>query len=327
MNILIICDNSGNDDEGMKKISRKIGLQLNQNNKCKVQLASLKEVLFNLKDYENIDIIHSLSGPTFKTFIYIFLIKKMLKKTPKSIISMIHPHWNFLSHLSFLFFRPDSIMTFSSKWDLFFKKYEIPKSSFSVMGFDPTKFFKVDNNSKKLLRKKLNLPLNKKIILHVGHLNMGRNLQVFNFLKKDKSLYPIIIGSTTVSHDNDLVVELKNNNINIIDTYLPRIDEYYKAADCYIFPTINPRSCIQVPLSVIEALACGVPIISSEFEGLPFYFDHGYNIKYLNSFYNINDEINNILSKDNIYNDGINKFSWNNISDKMIEFYGNIIDA
>ena len=79
MNILIICDSSGNDDEGMKKISRKIGLQLNQNNKCKVQLASLKEVLFNLKDYENIDIIHSLSGPTFKTFIYVFLIKKMLK--------------------------------------------------------------------------------------------------------------------------------------------------------------------------------------------------------------------------------------------------------
>tara|TARA_B110000238_G_scaffold201212_1_gene256271 strand:- start:4738 stop:5721 length:984 start_codon:yes stop_codon:yes gene_type:complete len=327
MNILILCDNSGNDDEGMKKISRKIALQLNQNNKCKVQLASLKEVLFNLQDYKNIDIIHSLSGPTFKTFIYIFLIKKILKGNPKTIISMIHPHWNIFSHIMFFLFKPDSIMTFSSKWDLFFKKFVIPKSSFSVMGFDPAKFFKVDNNSKNLLRKKLNLPLDKKIILHVGHLNKGRNLQVFNYLKNDKSFYPIIIGSTTVSHDKDLVKELKENNINIIDTYLPRIDEYYKAADCYLFPTINSHSCIQVPLSVIEALACGLPIISSKFEGLPFYFDHDYNIKYLNSFHNINDEINNILSKDAIYNNGINKFSWNNISSQMLEFYSKLIDG
>jgi len=327
MNILILCDNSGNDDEGMKKISRKIGLQLNKNNKCKVKLASLKEVLFNLQDYKNIDIIHSLSGPTFKTFIYIYLIKKMLNEKPKTIISMIHPHWNIFSHMIFHIFKPDSIMTFSPKWDLFFKKFKIQKSSFSVMGFDQTKFFKVDSNSKKLLRKKLNLPLDKKIILHVGHLNKGRNLQVFNSLKNNKSLYPLIIGSTTVSHDKDLVNELKNGNINIIDTYLPSIDEYYKAADCYLFPTINPRSCIQVPLSVIEALACGIPIISSKFEGLPFYFDQGYNIRYLNSFHNINDEIKNILSNDDIYNNGINEFSWTNISKKMLEFYSKLTDV
>ncbi|MDG1720358.1 MAG: glycosyltransferase, partial [Bacteroidia bacterium] len=308
MNILILGDNSGNDDEGMKKIARKIALQLNRNDDCNVQFASLKEVLFNLGSYKNIDLIHSLAGPTYKTFLYIYLIKRVLKQKPKTIISMVHPHWNILSHMLFQVFRPDAVMIFSSKWDFFYKQYDIQKTSFSVMGFDPTKFFKVNNIEKQLLRKKLNLPLDKKIILHVGHMNKGRNLQVFNSLKDDTSLYPLIIGSTTVSHDKDLVNELQNCNINIIDTYLPSIDEYYKAADCYIFPTINPRSCIQVPLSIIEALACGLPVISTKFEGLPYYFYQGYNIKYVNSFDNIIDEVYSILSNDNIYNDGIDEF-------------------
>lgn len=325
MNILVLCDKSGNDDEGMKKISREIASELNKNKNCKVYLSSPKNVFLNKKKYNNIDIVHSLSGPTFKTFIYIYIIHKLLKKNPKTIISIIHPLWNYLSYLMLLTFKPKAIMVFSYTWQSFFKKFDIKLSSFSVMGYDQNKFFKVNKNKKERIRKKLKLPLNKKIVLHVGHLNKGRNLKVLGKFKNETNFHVLVIGSTTVNQDKNLVKELKLDGINIINEYLPNIDEYYKASDCYLFPTLNPHSCIQVPLSVVEALACGLPVISSRFEGLPFYFGNNHNIKFVSSFRNLINDTKKLLSKKQICNNQINKFNWKNISKALFDFYGQIL--
>ena len=47
---------------------------------------------------------------------------------------------------------------------------------------------------------------------------------------------------------------LKGAGIIVVTEYLPSIEEYFHAADCYVFPTINQRAAIQVPLGVLEAL-------------------------------------------------------------------------
>jgi glycosyltransferase involved in cell wall biosynthesis len=38
-------------------------------------------------------------------------------------------------------------------------------------------------------------------------------------------------------------------------------------ADCYVFPTISGNS-IFTPLSVLEAMSCNLPVISTRFDGL-----------------------------------------------------------
>jgi glycosyltransferase involved in cell wall biosynthesis len=52
------------------------------------------------------------------------------------------------------------------------------------------------------------------------------------------------------------------DGVKIIEEYLPNIQVVYQLADVYIFPTISRDYVIDIPLSAIEALACGTPVIT-----------------------------------------------------------------
>jgi len=68
---------------------------------------------------------------------------------------------------------------------------------------------------------------------------------------------------------------LKKYGFRIIDEYVPNIEEIYNLADCYVFPTFKRHNCIDMPLSVMEAMACNIPVISTKFGGLPKIFKEG----------------------------------------------------
>jgi len=58
----------------------------------------------------------------------------------------------------------------------------------------------------------------------------------------------------------------------MITRYVPQIVELYQAADAYLFPVPpNPSdpSAIDLPLSVLEAAACNLPILATRFGALP----------------------------------------------------------
>ena len=41
------------------------------------------------------------------------------------------------------------------------------------------------------------------------------------------------------------------------------IASYYRAADCYVFPVLSGEGAIALPLSVLEAMACNLPVVST----------------------------------------------------------------
>ena len=43
--------------------------------------------------------------------------------------------------------------------------------------------------------------------------------------------------------------------------YLENVEEIFRMSDAYLFPTRSTENVISIPLSVMEALACGVPVI------------------------------------------------------------------
>jgi len=55
----------------------------------------------------------------------------------------------------------------------------------------------------------------------------------------------------------------------ILTEYLPHVEHLYQASDAYVFPVTSTDNAIEVPLSVLEALACDVPVVSTRFGGLP----------------------------------------------------------
>ena len=53
--------------------------------------------------------------------------------------------------------------------------------------------------------------------------------------------------------------------MKIIDTYISNIEEIYQLSDVYFFPVTESENCIDVPLSVLEAAACNLPILTTNY--------------------------------------------------------------
>jgi glycosyltransferase involved in cell wall biosynthesis/peptidoglycan/xylan/chitin deacetylase (PgdA/CDA1 family) len=143
---------------------------------------------------------------------------------------------------------------------------------------------KIFNNTNKLkARKRLNLPLNKRILLFVvafkglkHHLKGGDLLQ--QVLKKlpQEDLLLLIIGKS----------DLNSENIKTLP-YIKDEKElalYYSAADLLLFPSLA-ENC---PLVVLESLSCGTPVVAFKTGGIPELIRHK-ETGYLAEYKNIND--------------------------------------
>ena len=108
---------------------------------------------------------------------------------------------------------------------------------------DTAKFAPLTGNAaeaKRLLREKYSLPTDRKIVLHVGHMKHGRNVE--KLLSLDKKYHAVLVTSTTTAafRDADLEEKLRScPNLTIIDTYIPKIEEIYQLSDVYF--TLLPK--------------------------------------------------------------------------------------
>lgn len=114
------------------------------------------------------------------------------------------------------------------------------------------------------------------MILHVGHLRKNRGLDRLVEIKKKlgSKVNIVVIGSPSLSSDEDVISYLNANNVNIYREHIPNLSSVYRVSDLYVFP-VDPVNggAIDLPLSVIEALMCGVPVVSTRFGVLPEYFE------------------------------------------------------
>lgn len=131
-------------------------------------------------------------------------------------------------------------------------------------GVDTRKFVSVSEDKKQQLREKYHVPRDKTVVLHVGHLNSGRNVQKLPMLSDD--YYVILVCSPRGIQDGQLRRQLEScENIRIVDTFVEAIEEMYQLSDVYLFPVIEAEHCIDVPLSVLEAASCNVPVVATRY--------------------------------------------------------------
>ena len=146
-------------------------------------------------------------------------------------------------------------------------------AAFISSGVDLNKFRIRSPAERAARRLALGVEDRQRVILHVGHLNRHRiDAAEIGALARDSNRRVVIVGSTDTPQDSGLVHDLTDHGVTVIRDYVPDIEALYAAADVYLFPTRSRRSSIGVPLSVLEALACGVPVVSMPFEGLPYLF-------------------------------------------------------
>ncbi len=133
-------------------------------------------------------------------------------------------------------------------------------------GVDIERFAPITTVTKHELRKKYNIPTDKKVILHVGHLNYGRNID--KLVNISSEYFVLLVTSTLTKNEQDFELKqklLSCENIKLIDDYIQNIEEIYQLSDIYFFPVVEDGHCIDIPLSCMEAAACNLPVITTDF--------------------------------------------------------------
>lgn len=230
------------------------------------------------------DIIYYL--PTAHATLNSFFRAKVLKiysNYAKVVMITLQPRkYSALSKRIISLIAPDLVLAQSKKTEevligLGCRVKKIPS------GIDLQKFVPVSKEVKEKLREKHGIPINKNIVLHVGHINRNRNMQFMMKIQELDNLQAVIVGSTSYPEESHLVKELQEKGVIVLTRYIENIEEIYQSADCYIFPVFSDGACIEIPLSVLEAMACNLPVLTTKFGGLPDFISEQEGFIYANS--------------------------------------------
>lgn len=148
-------------------------------------------------------------------------------------------------------------------------------------GIDLERFQPAKPEKRAQLRRTYGIAPQSYVILHVGHLNRGRNVQALLPLQRQPGNQVVVVGSTSTPQDESLVQELIQVGVKVIGKFVNDIAEVYQMADCYVFPVRGKTSAIDLPLSVLEAMACNLPVVSMPFGGLPGKLSPGRGLRYV----------------------------------------------
>ena len=130
-------------------------------------------------------------------------------------------------------------------------------------------------HSKEECRKRLRLPLDKKILLFFGYLAPYKGPDVLvnamsKIIKHVPDVALVFAGKGVMREEleilsKDLGIEKNVRFVGFVEDCLKSL--YYTAADIFCLPSMMSTECY--PLTILEAMACGVPIVASMIGGIP----------------------------------------------------------
>jgi glycosyltransferase involved in cell wall biosynthesis len=147
------------------------------------------------------------------------------------------------------------------------------RARFIPPGVDHDRFAPVSAERKRELRLKHGIDERARVVLHVGHARPGRGLEWLEALPG--GLCRIVVVGTSLGADRTVVSRLERAGVRVVDTYVSAVEELYQLADVYVFPVRNDEAAIAAPLSVLEAMASNLSVVTTRFGALPDLFTEG----------------------------------------------------
>jgi glycosyltransferase involved in cell wall biosynthesis len=169
------------------------------------------------------------------------------------------------------------------------------RSRHTTLGIDRSVFYRRTKPEKERAARTLGLVEPQNCVLHVGHLNERRGLAVLGQIAMRCSARVFLVAGSASPADEELARRLADAGVTVIREDFSNMREVYCAADVYVFPTSDSTGAIGFPLSVLEALAVGVPVVSTPFNDLPRAFPEGTGVVYAQTADEFCDRVTELL--------------------------------
>lgn len=253
---------------------------------------------------------------TFNSFLRGRILKSISGGSKVILFATIKRNYNVFQRFTISrFLNPDMVFFFGG-----FKEWLLHDINAHILppAIDINKFSVATEEKKFQLRKKYKIPLDKRVVLHVGHVRPTRNVSVFIKVQELKNVQVLIVDSTSTPPYEELNKQLRNKGILIFHRFIPDISEIYNLSDIYVFPVKDEIASINLPLSILEAMACGLPVITTRFGGIEGYFQEDEGFRYFNN----EEELLRIISR--LMMDGrgnrkkVERFTWNGLVAYML---------
>jgi glycosyltransferase involved in cell wall biosynthesis len=268
------------------------------------EAASLEKFI-ELEQINNFDIICSMSVIIPKELVTIE------RKTPIIVISegtgimmllseikQTFSHRNGFKNLINIFM---SFIYYYIFWELSLKKYdaviavsnEVAKSTlkwyfvdkrkvYTVYNGVDTRLFFPDQSERKRMRRTLAFSDDEKVLLFFSFITKQKGLHLLIkalpiILKDNKCVKLMIVGAGEYLDEAKLIVEQSGiENYAFFTGHISHKDvsHYINASDIFIMPTLRQEG---LPFALIEAMACGKPVIASKIGGISSVVDDGIN--------------------------------------------------
>jgi len=331
--ICLIGTFSGNLDEGYRNVAFNLSKHLSKkHNIVNMDITKIYSIHFwkQIREFKP-HIIHYLTAPTFLSFAILKIARIRCDFNVKLVMSSLHPYSlkilkNPLLKRMIKLMKPDLILTQCQIIKEILEEMGC-KTGFLPNGVDTDRFVPASEERKEKLREKYGVSKEKFVILHVGHIRKMRGIKIFKKIQREsKENQVIIVGSSFFKTDEKLFQDLIDSGCIVWKRYFKNIEEIYALADCYVFPVPIGESLF-MPLSVLEAMSCNLPVLSTKFEGLVDNFDEGGGLMFFNNETDLIAKLKEV--KKGMFKPETRKkvlpYSWNNICIKLEILYNNLL--
>jgi glycosyltransferase involved in cell wall biosynthesis len=216
--------------------------------------------------------------------------------------------------------RPDVMVTQSMDQAETFKQLGL-NVRVLPSGVDTARFRPIDDSQRSELRAKYGFSAGEQVVLHAGHLTPERNLGVMVEIAQ-KGFTSVVVASSFLTRDASLAHALRAEGVRVIDTYVERVEELYQIADCYIFPVRQTGGAIEMPLSVLEALSTGLPVVTTRFGALTHWLPSTPGLTYVDTDQEMISAVERIVGAAPQRGDiaaGVARFAWRHVAQDLIQ--------
>ncbi len=258
-------------------------------------------------------------APMLSTALRVFILS-LLSASRVNALLVMKGDMNFLSRLFMKLSRANIIVLSNDSEEFYSGFLKKDRVKLIKAGVDCEKFIPVSRDRAEELKKKYGFDENKPVILHVGHLNEGRNIRQLMNINPDYQV--LLVTSTTTKNEQDKKLKkelLERDNIRIFDDYIESINEIYQLSDVYFFPVVENGHCIDLPLSCLESAACGTPVVTTSYGAMKEFTDKD-GFFFIDSFEKINSFIDVALkSEQGKARESVIGYDWNNAVSSLLD--------